>query len=90
MSRAASSSFTVDQSRSYWNAPAQEWLVRHGKEKEWDGLATASVVSNSEGKVLVIQRASPDSMPNKWELPGGAVDDDDPTILHAAARELAE
>jgi 8-oxo-dGTP pyrophosphatase MutT (NUDIX family) len=29
-------------------------------------------------------------MPNKWELPGGAVDDDDPTILHAAARELAE
>ena len=29
-------------------------------------------------------------MPNKWEVPGGAVDDDDPSLLHAAARELWE
>lgn len=29
-------------------------------------------------------------MPNLWETPGGACDDTDPTILHAAARELFE
>lgn len=29
-------------------------------------------------------------MPNKWELPGGAVDAADATVLHGAARELLE
>ena len=29
-------------------------------------------------------------MPNRWEVPGGAVDDTDATILHGAARELFE
>jgi 8-oxo-dGTP pyrophosphatase MutT (NUDIX family) len=29
-------------------------------------------------------------MPNHWETPGGACDDDDQTILHAVARELWE
>ena len=29
-------------------------------------------------------------MPNRWEVPGGACDEDDPTILHGAARELWE
>jgi 8-oxo-dGTP pyrophosphatase MutT (NUDIX family) len=90
MSCPASSSFTIDNSLSPWNVPAQQWLVSHGKDAEYDGLATANVVFNSEDKVLLIQRASSDSMPNKWELPGGAVDDDDLTILHGAARELAE
>lgn len=82
--------FTLDDSLSSWNIPAREWLIKHGKENEWDGLATATVVFNSDGKILLLQRAAGDSMPNKWELPGGAVDDDDPTILHGAARELAE
>ncbi len=40
--------------------------------------------------MLLIQRAAHDSMPNRWEVPGGAVDDDDPSILHGAARELWE
>lgn len=29
-------------------------------------------------------------MPNLWEVPGGAVDADDATILHGTARELLE
>ncbi|KAF4508791.1 hypothetical protein G6O67_005127 [Ophiocordyceps sinensis] len=40
--------------------------------------------------MLVVQRAGHDSMPHRWEIPGGAVDRDDPTILHGAARELRE
>ena len=82
--------FTVDDSLSQWNMSARSWLIKHQKEKEWDGLATANVVFNPDGKVLVIQRASHDSMPNKWELPGGAVDEEDMTIFHGAARELLE
>lgn len=86
----APTSFTLDDTLLSWNVPAHEWLVKHGKESEWDGLATANVVFNPDGKILLLQRAATDSMPNKWELPGGAVDDDDPTILRGAARELAE
>ena len=70
--------------------PARDWLTDHQRDKEWDGLATASVVFNHDGKVLLIQRPKHDSMPNRWEGPGGACDDEDPTILHGAARELWE
>ncbi|KXL44769.1 hypothetical protein M433DRAFT_154854 [Acidomyces richmondensis BFW] len=82
--------FTIDDSLKTWDMSAKDWLVSNQKDNEWDGLATASVVFNSHGQVLIIQRASQDSMPNKWELPGGGVDDNDSTILHAAARELWE
>ena len=90
MSSSTSVGFTLDDCLSPWNVPEREYLIKHNKQNEWDGLATASVVFNSAGKVLLIQRAATDSMPNRWELPGGAVDDDDATILHGAARELVE
>jgi 8-oxo-dGTP pyrophosphatase MutT (NUDIX family) len=87
--------FEVDDSLAEWNIPAAEWLARNGeklleKNIKLDGVATGNIVFNPEGKILVIQRASHDSMPNKWEIPGGAVDDQDPTILYGAARELWE
>ncbi len=85
---AAISNFAIDPSVTAWNVPAREWLTRNNKD--WDGLASGSVVFNRAGQVLLIQRASHDSMPNRWEIPGGAVDADDPTVLYGAARELWE
>ncbi|KAJ9641586.1 hypothetical protein H2204_002648 [Knufia peltigerae] len=83
--------FKVDESLSAWNMPANEWLLRHGKKSSYSGLASGNIVFNGSGEVLVIQRASSDSMPNRWELPGGAVnDDEDSTFFHGAARELWE
>jgi ADP-ribose pyrophosphatase YjhB (NUDIX family) len=41
-------------------------------------------------RVLLVQRSARDTMPNLWEVPGGSVDDDDKSILHAVARELWE
>jgi len=41
-------------------------------------------------RVLLIQRAAHDSMPLRWETPGGGCDDDDISILHSCARELFE
>lgn len=80
--------FDFDQSLVPWNMPAREWLTNN--DKHWTGLATACLVFNQEGRILLVQRASHDSMPDRWEVPGGAADEDDPTILHAAARELWE
>jgi 8-oxo-dGTP pyrophosphatase MutT (NUDIX family) len=65
---------------------------------EYDGLATAAVVfdpatldsESADPKLLVIQRAAHDSMPLRWEVPGGACDWEDASVLHGLARELWE
>ncbi|KAI9897732.1 hypothetical protein N3K66_007588 [Trichothecium roseum] len=62
------------------------------------GLATSALVflpraaaaADRADRLLLIQRAAHDSMPNKWEPPGGAADPEDPSVLHACARELFE
>lgn len=46
--------------------------------------------SYTQPRVLLLRRAATDSMPNLWEVPGGAVDAEDPSILHGVARELFE
>ncbi|KAI0402998.1 NUDIX hydrolase domain-like protein [Xylaria palmicola] len=57
-------------------------------------IATSAIVLDtrvaSRPRVLLLQRAASDEDPNKWEPPGGACDDSDESILHAAARELWE
>jgi 8-oxo-dGTP pyrophosphatase MutT (NUDIX family) len=81
----------IDASLAPWNLPAKEWLRLNSEPlTKVDGLATGNIVFNEEGKVLVIQRASNDSMPNRWEIPGGGVDDEDPTVFEGSARELWE
>ncbi|KAH6893319.1 NUDIX hydrolase domain-like protein [Thelonectria olida] len=80
--------FTFDESVSEWNVPGPQWLRDH--EKSWDGCATGALVFDHQDRILLVQRAAHDSMPNLWEVPGGAVDDDDPSILHGCARELWE
>jgi len=81
--------FTFEESLRPWAVPAKGYLAKHNRP--WHGLAGGNVVFDATGRrVLLIQRASHDSMPNRWEIPGGAVDDEDASILHGAARELRE
>jgi 8-oxo-dGTP pyrophosphatase MutT (NUDIX family) len=57
-------------------------------------IATSTLVVDtrcaSDPRILLLQRAASDEDPNKWEPPGGACDDEDASILQAAARELWE
>ncbi|KAI3324075.1 NUDIX hydrolase domain-like protein [Xylariaceae sp. AK1471] len=58
-------------------------------------IATGTLVLDTRvahnPRILLLQRAaSEDDDPNKWEPPGGACEDKDESILHAAARELWE
>lgn len=80
--------FTIDNCLGSWNVSMREWLSKN--DKHWDGLATGNLVFNEDGNLLIIQRASHDSMPNRWEIPGGAADDEDPNLFYSAARELWE
>jgi 8-oxo-dGTP pyrophosphatase MutT (NUDIX family) len=83
------SGYTFDDALIEWTVPRNAWLESN-KDKQLDGIATGCVVFNLENKVLLVQRVSTDSFPDKWEVPGGAVDEEDTTILSAAARELWE
>ncbi|MFD1612240.1 (deoxy)nucleoside triphosphate pyrophosphohydrolase [Sphingomonas tabacisoli] len=52
-------------------------------------LVVAAALIDSEGRVLVQQRAPDRSMPGLWEFPGGKVEPGE-TPEHALARELVE
>ena len=87
--------FEIDSSLKEWQVPAREWLNQYAKradttQQQIDGLCTGSAIFNDTGKILLIQRADHDSSAGYWEVPGGAVDEDDETILHGVARELRE
>ncbi|RDL39171.1 Uncharacterized protein BP5553_03511 [Venustampulla echinocandica] len=41
-------------------------------------------------QILLVKRASTDSFPNFWEVPGGSVDSSDKTLLDAVVREVWE
>lgn len=76
-------------STSHFSIPAQTYLSQDQSEHECKFLATGAIVF-SASRILLLQRAPGDSMPNRWETPGGACDNNDQTILHAVARELWE
>ncbi|KAK4079052.1 hypothetical protein Trihar35433_157 [Trichoderma harzianum] len=85
--------FTVHPSAAPFTISQQAYLATH-PDPRYSYIATGSLVfdtsNQSYPRLLLLQRAAHDSMPNKWEVPGGGCDDDDESILHGAARELWE
>jgi 8-oxo-dGTP pyrophosphatase MutT (NUDIX family) len=83
--------FTAHPSTSSFAVPYETYLSTHPSEK-FKYIATGALVfdASTPKHILLIQRAAHDSMPGRWEIPGGACDKEDPSILHSAARELWE
>ncbi|KND91803.1 hypothetical protein TOPH_03460 [Tolypocladium ophioglossoides CBS 100239] len=85
--------FTFDASVADFNVPLGTYLASH---PEFDAIATGALVTSRHGSgshqllLLLIQREAHDSMPSRWEIPGGACDHEDATLLHGLARELWE
>lgn len=79
--------FTFDPSVAEFNVPYKTWLTN--ADKTWSGVASGAIIFQ-EDRVLLVQRAPDDSMPNLWEIPGGAVDPEDESILAGCAREVRE
>lgn len=88
-------SFDYHPSVAEFTVPKHSYLSAH-PDASFNLIATGVLVldtgirTGSTPRVLLLQRAASDSDPNKWEPPGGACDDGDESILHAAARELWE
>lgn len=88
--------FAFPPSLAPFNISKEDYLsrVNEAGPVRLDGLIVGGLVfsdhhADAEDRILLVQRASHDSMPNKWEIPGGAVDDGE-TILDALAREVRE
>ena len=79
--------FTTDPSVAKFAVPMKQYLDAN---PQFDGLCVGALVFNATNRILLIQRAAHDSMPSKWEVPGGACDYEDETILVSVARELWE
>ncbi|KAI0191573.1 NUDIX hydrolase domain-like protein [Astrocystis sublimbata] len=80
--------FTSDAAIAKFNVPLGAYL-----ETAPDllvGVCVGAFVFDSADRLLLVQRAPHDSYPLRWEVPGGAIDDEDKSILHGVARELWE
>ncbi|KAH7144528.1 NUDIX hydrolase domain-like protein [Dactylonectria estremocensis] len=53
-------------------------------------LIAGALVTDAQGRALLLRRAPTDSWPLKWEVPGGCVDATDASLVAAAVRELWE
>jgi 8-oxo-dGTP pyrophosphatase MutT (NUDIX family) len=85
--------FTAHPSTASFAVPCETYLSTHPSEKfKYKFIATGALVfdTSTPERVLLIQRAAHDSMPSRWEIPGGGCDEEDPSILHSVARELWE
>jgi 8-oxo-dGTP pyrophosphatase MutT (NUDIX family) len=82
-----SPSFTYPSSLSAFAISVKEYLSLH---PEFEGIAAGAVVFDKQNRLLILQRAPYDSMPNLWEVPGGACDFEDESILHGISREVWE
>ncbi|KAL7815627.1 NUDIX hydrolase domain-like protein [Trichoderma gracile] len=80
--------FSFDESLVEFTVPKSDWLRINNKA--FDGVHTSAFIFDEQGRVLLVQRAAHDSMPNLWETPGGAVDEGDASVLAGCAREVLE
>lgn len=89
--------FTTQPSLSGYNILFRDYLSKLNEAAitKLEGLATGAVIfsahhpADQPDRVLLVQRASHDSMPNRWEIPGGAVDEGE-TVLGGVVREVWE
>ncbi|RKF59358.1 putative nudix domain protein [Erysiphe neolycopersici] len=70
--------------------PVENYLTENRYDDRYDGICTGAFTLDNMGKMLIVQRADTDSWPGRWEIPGGACEATDKTILDGMVREMWE
>lgn len=72
--------------------PWVKW--RELNDKNCPGIVAVALIYNTnpqaQDRVLLLRRVAHDYLGERWEPPGGTMDADDESILHACTRELRE
>ncbi|KAH8158836.1 hypothetical protein CIB48_g9410 [Xylaria polymorpha] len=79
--------FASDLSVASFNVPLGAYIE---SSPALQSVCVGAVVFDDADRLLLVQRAPHDSYPLHWEVPGGAVDAEDKSILHGVVRELWE
>jgi 8-oxo-dGTP pyrophosphatase MutT (NUDIX family) len=85
--------FAFHPSVAKFSVGSKAFIAEHRDEiPSYELLATGAIVHDHSNpkRILLVQRAATDTMPNLWETPGGGCDEEDQSILHSVARELWE
>ncbi|KAI1259092.1 NUDIX hydrolase domain-like protein [Xylariaceae sp. FL1019] len=85
----APTTFTSDLSLDKYKVTRNAYMDAYPSPK-LNGICVAACVFDKSDRVLLLQRAAHDSMPLRWEIPGGACDKEDESLMHGAVRELWE
>jgi 8-oxo-dGTP pyrophosphatase MutT (NUDIX family) len=81
-------SYITTPTLSPFSIPVKDYLTSH--PSKYHIVAAALVFSPSTPpRILIVQRAARDYVPNLWEIPGGSCDADE-SILAGTVRELWE
>lgn len=84
---ATATTVASDPSVARFRVPLGTYLE---KSPALHGICVGASVFDDAGRLLLVQRAPHDSYPLLWEVPGGAIDAEDESVLHGLARELWE
>jgi 8-oxo-dGTP pyrophosphatase MutT (NUDIX family) len=93
---APAQTFTAHQSLAAFTIPSTTYLTQNPtltiRDKPYAiaGLAGATVVIYPPASQLHLSQSRFHTQTNKWEVPGGAIDAEDESILAGCARELFE
>ena len=82
--------FSVPPSLTHYLTPPPALALSLPTPKPVDRLLASTLVFDASNRLLLLQRAPASGWALKWEIPGGAVEAGDESVLHAAARELRE
>lgn len=82
--------FRVTPSLEPYQVPLAKFLSKPSEARPTK-VVVGSLIFSKAQRILLLQRAASERhFPNIWKLPSGKVKSDDPTLLHAAARECSE
>ncbi|KHJ34213.1 putative nudix domain protein [Erysiphe necator] len=68
----------------------EEYLLENHINGQYAGICTGAFTLDNMGRILVVQRADTDSWPGRWEIPGGACEANNESVLDGMVREMWE
>lgn len=88
-----SAKYSIHPSLERFSVPYKTYLSNVPEDSSkitYQWVIVGAIVFDLQDRILLIQRAAKEFLPNLWETPGGSCEADDESIVYSAVRELKE